>query len=218
MYDVFFLSFDEPHADRYWEILKGFHPIARRVNGVPGIHAAHAACARKSRTGHFFVVDADNEVLDPSIFEYTIPEWDREYVHLWYARNPVNNLIYGWGGIKLFPKSVFSDMRPKLDMTTSFPLKVMETMASVTHFNVSPFETWRSAFRECVKLTHSSDPAAEDRLKVWCNEAKGQHADWALRGAREGHQYALGLASDSEALHLINDYSWLEKRFSGMVS
>lgn len=214
MYDVFFLSFDEPHADRYWDILRRHHPIARRVNGIAGIQAAHAECARKSRTSHFFVIDADNEVLTPKIFEYEIPEWDREYVHLWYARNPVNNLIYGWGAIKLFPKSIFGDPTPRLDMTTSFSLKIIPEVASITHFNVSAFETWRSAFRECVKLSCSDSQEAAERLNVWCSAAHGPHSEWALRGAQEGREYGIVHRNNADALFVINDYQWLEKRFT----
>jgi len=68
------------------------------------LHAAHQECAKRSFTSHFFVVDADNIITDPNVFAYKIPWYDTQYVHLWYALNPVNDLEYGWGGLKLFPK------------------------------------------------------------------------------------------------------------------
>ena len=213
MYDVFFLSYDEPHADRHWEILKGNVPFARRVHGIQGIQAAHKHCASIARTPHFFVVDADNEVIDFSPFEYEVNTWDRDYVHLWFARNPVNGLEYGWGGLKLFPRSVFARTEPRLDMTTSLPLKVFKEVKSITHFNTSPFETWRSAFREAVKLVQNPTEEQQEWLRVWCTKASGPHADMCLLGAQEGRKY--GNDHQGEELMVINDYGWLKQEFEG---
>jgi hypothetical protein len=213
VYDVFFLSYDESYATAHWNNLKGKHLLARHVSGICGIHAAHRHCADISRTSHFFVVDSDNEVTDPSVFRIKLPVWDRDYVHLWNARNPVNGLVYGWGGIKLFPKAVFDDMTDRLDMTTSFPLKLMDHTASITHFNATPEATWRSAFRECVKLSQSQESDAQVRMEVWCTTAKGVFAEHCLRGAQEGRDYGLANMGDQDALMRINDYRWLTERF-----
>lgn len=213
MNDVFFLSYDEPHADRHWEILKASIPFARRVHGISGIQAAHKHCAGISRTPFFFVVDADNEVIDFSPFEYEVNTWDRDYVHLWFARNPVNGLEYGWGGLKLFPRSVFARTEPRLDMTTSLPLKVFKEVKSITHFNTSPFDTWRSAFREAVKLVQNPTEEQQEWLRVWCTKASGPYADMCLLGAQEGRQY--GNDHHEEELMVINDYNWLKEQFAG---
>lgn len=214
MYDVFFISYDEPHADTHWSLVKNRLPFARRVEGIEGIQAAHLYCCNQSRTPHFFVIDADNEVLDFAPFDYRVPAWDRDYVHLWFARNPVNGLEYGWGGLKLFPRSVFQRTGPRLDMTTSFPLKVIREVASVTHFNTSPYETWRSAFREAVKLSQNPSQEQQEWLGAWTSTATGPHAEWSLRGAQEGREY--GIAHGGDDLLVINDYSWLKGRFHSL--
>ncbi len=214
MYDVFFLSYDEPHADTHWALLKNQIPYAQRVQGVDGIQTAHLRCSALSKTQHFFVVDADNEVLDFKPFEYAIPAWDRDYVHLWFARNPVNGLEYGWGGLKLFPRAVFNRDGPFLDLTTSFPLKVMKSVASITHFNSSPYEAWRSGFREGVKLVQNVTPEQSGWLKTWTSEGTGPHAMWAMRGAREGADY--GRTNTGDALMVINDYEWLKRKFDAL--
>lgn len=213
MYDVFFLSYDEPYADGFWAALKRQHPVARRLNGINGIQAAHRRCAEMSRTKYFFVVDADNEIVNPEIFRYHVPENDSDYVHLWYARNPVNDLVYGWGAVKLFPRHVFLNMERRLDMTTGFSLKIIPAVASITHFNCGAFETWRSAFREAVKLTLSPSDESKERLSVWMTEAKGAFADMSLKGAKDGHKYALSHIDDFEAQMRINDYGWLSGLF-----
>lgn len=209
MYDIFFLRFDEPMADGHWAALKSRIISARVMSGVKGIHAAHLACAKASRTACFFVIDADNEIIDYD-FSYKVPTWDMQYVHLWQAHNPVNGLTYGWGGVKLFPKKLVLGMSPDtLDMTTSFPLKVMPEVKSINHFNYAPFETWRSAFRECVKLTLSDDPEALARRDVWVSKATGPYSGECLAGARAGVHYAYANKDDPAAIRKINDYAWL---------
>lgn len=213
MYDVFFLSYDEPMAASHWTILKRNVPTARAVAGVEGIHAAHLLCATLCKTSHFFVIDADNEVLSYD-FNFQIPRRDSDYVHLWYAQNPLNRLEYGWGGIKLFPKRAVLKMSSgSLDMTTSFGLKIMPEVKSRTHFNCAPLETWRSAFRECVKLTMSPDPEAKERLETWRTIADGRYSKECLGGAEAGSQYASANRDNPVAIHKINDFKWLSTQF-----
>lgn len=210
MYDIFFISYDETYADMAYQRLRERLPIVNRVTGINGIHNAHIECAKRSKTSHFFVIDADNRIDDYDVFSYQIPVYDEPYVHLWYAKNPVNGLIYGWGGVKLFPKAVFDDLdQMPLDMTTSFPLKIIKTVVSTSQFNTSPFETWRAAFRECVKLSAAEQTEETvERLRIWTTVAKGPYAEYCLLGAKAG------LAHTKENSFLINDYKWLREQFA----
>lgn len=215
MFDIVFLSNGEPHAEVHWKDLTRRFPMARRVDGVVGIRAAHQAAARIARTAMLWTVDADNEVLPSFRFDLKVAEWDRMYVHLMRARNAVNGLEYGWGAIKLFPRRLLmqDDQMPGLDMTTSFAVKHVPLVASVTHFNTSAEAAWRSAFRECVKLSVSDDPDAPERLHVWMTRAEGPYAEWVLRGACDGASYGRDHIGDMEALMRINDWLWLGSRF-----
>jgi len=215
MYDLFFLSHGEPMADLHWTSLSRQQPHARRVDGIDGILAAHRHCATLSRTSHFFVVDADNEVIEDELFAIRLPAYDKQYVHVWRARNPVNGLVYGWGGIKLFPKKLLlQQTEMPLDMTTSFGIKLMPTVASITHFNTNPFSTWRSAFRECVKLAQSEDPDNHARLDVWCTVAHGPFAIECLAGAQAGRDYGVMHKDHPEMLLKINNWEWLRQQFN----
>ena len=210
-YDLFFLSHGEPIAETHWQRLVERAPYARRVDGIDGILAAHRQCAKLARTTHFFVVDADNEVLDVN-FRLRLPAHDQPYVHVWRARNPVNDLVYGWGGIKLFPRRVLLvDGAMPLDMTMSFPLKIVEQIGSITHFNSSAYDAWRSAFRECVKLACLDDAASRARLDVWCSVAHGDFAEECLRGARMGKCFA---GEQPDQVGLINDWPWLLDKYT----
>jgi hypothetical protein len=214
MYDVFFLSHGEPLADFHWNQLLKKAPHARRVDGIDGILNAHRHCAEISKTSNFFVIDADNEVLDVFNFTIKLPTYDKDFVHIWKAKNPLNGLIYGWGAIKLFPKKLLLNLEDMpIDMTTSFPLKIISVIGSITHFNTSPYDTWRSAFRECVKLSQSDAPESQERLKIWCSKAKGAYSDICLIGAKSGRDYGLTYKNESAMLSNINDWSWLKERY-----
>ena len=46
MYDIVFISYEEPNADDVYAELKERYPMAKRVHGVKGIHQAHIAAAK----------------------------------------------------------------------------------------------------------------------------------------------------------------------------
>ena len=112
MLDIFHLSYYEPFADETYEKLRYRFPWAKRVQNIKGIFNGHKECARQSLTTMFYVVDADAILKDDFDFSYTpspkLEYWDgvkqTECVHVWRCENPINGLIYGNGGVKLFPR------------------------------------------------------------------------------------------------------------------
>ena len=50
MYDVIFISYNEPAAEKAWTKLLQRCPMAKRVHVVKGIHHAHVAGAKKAFT------------------------------------------------------------------------------------------------------------------------------------------------------------------------
>ena len=216
-YDIFFLSYNEPNAVTHWNALKRIAPTAKRIDNVSGIYSAHQACAKKCMTSHFFVVDADNDITHPDVFKFQIPEWDKKYVHLWYAQNAVNDLEYGWGGLKLFPKKLILANNPVgVDMTTSFELKIIPEVVSISRFNSSAYEAWRSGFREVAKLTvgvfqNQNIDENNERISIWTTTGMDrQYGDWCIQGAKDGRAYAESLADVS----LVNDWGWLEAYYT----
>lgn len=219
MYDIIFISYNELNADENFANLRSRFPFAKRVHGVKGIHQAHIEAANKSFTKMFWVVDGD-AVIQPNFdFSYKVTEWDLDVVHVWRSINPVNNLIYGYGGVKLLPKNLTINMDlSKPDMTTSIStkFKAMPQVSNITAFNTDPFTTWRSAFRECTKLASKviDGQVSEEtayRLDVWCTESVDENA---LKGALAGRKYGQENAGNIPALSKINDFTWLQDQWS----
>jgi len=217
MYDIIFISYKEPYADENFLQLKERFPLAKRVSGITGIHNAHIAAAKKSFTKMFWVVDADAIILNNFNFDYEVPEWDLDAVHVWKSLNPINNLSYGYGGVKLLPKKLTMELNTNtIDMTTNISNKfnLIDAISNITAFNTDDYSTWRSAFRECCKLAVTNDPESLDRLNVWCTlNENAEYGFYAFLGALAGKQYGEKNASNPEALAKINDFSWLEARW-----
>jgi len=222
MYDILFISYGEPNADKNWELLKSRYPAAKRVDGVKGIHQAHIKAAKRCFTKMFWVVDADAQLLDSFSFDYEVDEYNLETVHVWRSKNPVNDLVYGYGGIKLLPKKLALKMNTsKLDMTTSISnsFKAIEETSNITAFNTDPFSAWRSGFRECAKLSsrtidrqHNSQTL--ERLETWCNQGVNRPFGIdAIKGAKEGRRFGEENKNNPGELQKINNFEWLLKKF-----
>jgi len=219
MYDLIYISYNEPAADENFSRLQSRFPLAKRVHGVKGIHQAHIAAAKKVFTKMFWVVDADATILDTFNFNYVVPEWDLDIVHVWRSRNPINGLEYGYGGVKLLPKQLtlkVDTTSTDMTMSISTKFKVMEEVSNITSFNTDPFSTWKSAFRECCKLASKvPDVETSYRLKVWCHVGEDQpFGKYAIAGALAGRAYGEKNADDLSALRLINDFDWLQDQFN----
>lgn len=218
MYDIVFISYNESNADENFKTLQKRFPLVKRVHGIKGIHQAHIAAARKSFTKMFWVVDGDAQVLNTFNFDYIVPEYELDHVFVWRSRNPVNDLEYGYGGVKLLPKKLVVGLDTStIDMATSISknFKAMSEVSNITAFNTDSFSSWRSAFRECCKLAVTNNEESLSRLERWCilnnAAAYGFHA---YIGALAGRNYGEKNASDKEALSLINNFEWLHSQFT----
>ncbi len=211
--DVFFISYDEENAEDNWNRLLTKAPNAKRIQGVTGIFEAHKAAAEQATTDMFYVVDGDAYLLDEWKFDFQPSLYDRDCVYVWNSQNPVTSLIYGYGGVKLFPTSkVRNTKRWGTDLTLSVgkKFKVIDQVSNISKFNTSEFKTWRSAFRECAKLAKKTDKESLDRLKKWLNPTKGaEFAKWAKLGAQQGIEFA----EQNSAINKVNNYSWLLEYF-----
>jgi hypothetical protein len=136
------------------------------------------------------------------------------------SRNPINDLEYGNGGIKLFPRLETINMDVNTtDMSTSISDKFisMPEISNITAFNVDEFSTWRSAFRECAKLSskiidRQNEDETNERLHIWTTMGMDRpFGEFAIKGAIAGREYGLSNGAD---LRLINDYNWIKDQYN----
>jgi hypothetical protein len=232
--DVVYLSYDEPNAEENYADLLSKVPWAKRVHGVKGSDAAHKACARLAETERVIVVDGDN-VIDPNFLKQEAefkPEVDMsKAVISWGARNTINGLVYGNGGIKCWPTQLVLDMRTheaaeadnaktQVDFCWDINYIQMAECMSTVRNNASPQQAWRAGFREGVKMGLLEGSLADPkrfneqvhwknlhRLLVWMHVgADVKNGLWAIYGARQGC-YMTNIA-EWDYLN-VRDFDWL---------
>jgi len=208
-FDIVFLSYDEPNAEEHYADLCNKAPWAKRVHGVKGSDEAHKEAARQSETDWVVTVDADN-IVDTKFFN---TEFDSDQTNLqvvsWLARNKLNGLRYGNGGLKIWRKEFILNMkthensdsdRGQVDFCWEHGYQQFKECYSETVITGSPFQAWRAGFREGVKMTLLDGvrvPPDEIRGRVWWHNLHrlrmwstvGLHEEngiYAVYGARLG--------------------------------
>jgi hypothetical protein len=222
---VVFISYGELNAEENWQGVLEKAPAAKRVDGVTGILQAHKAAANLVTTDMFYVVDGDAYLSEDWSFDFQPSIFDRDCVFVWHSQNPVNGLEYGYGGVKLFPRHLLLNTSTCcVDMTTGLgKLKVMPMISNITTFNTDPFSAWRSAFRECVKLSariipNSNSQESIFRLKTWVSVGSdAAYGNYAIAGAIEGERFGRTHQMSADILKLINDREWLFEYFNNTI-
>lgn len=233
--DCIYLSYDEPQREEFWVRIRNMIPWARRVDGVKGSDAAHKAAAAASTTERFILIDGDN-LPDPEFFNQTLTFPDNTWeqaVFRWRARNHINGLMYGNGGLSSWTREFVQNMhthentdgRDETVVEFCFdPLYwAMHDCYSTTYPNGDAYHAWRAGFREGVKMcldrgrrpsiTEFRDRVHQrnlDHLTVWHNVGLDvEHGAWAIAGARMGTYQTMltdwdyRLVQDFDALELI---------------
>jgi hypothetical protein len=210
--DVVYLSYDEPQREEFWVKIRNMIPWAVRVDGVKGSDAAHKAAAEASNTDRFILIDGDN-LPDPEFFNKTLEFPDETWesaVFRWRARNHINGLMYGNGGLSSWTREFVRNMqthentdgRAETQVEFCFdPLYwAMHDCYSTTYPNGDAYHAWRAGFREGVKmcLDRGARPTLEqfkqrvqqrnlDNLTIWHNIGTDvEYGEWAIAGARQG--------------------------------
>ena len=92
-------------------------------------------------------------------------------------------------------------------------------LSCISKFNTNPFNTWRSAFRETVKLSKNGDEESQQRLKTWLQPLDvAEYKEEGLMGAKMGIEYAQQNADNIAALDKINDYEFLKEMFHNVYN
>ena len=94
----------------------------------------------------------------------------------------------------------------------------MPVLSGTAHFNQDAWTTWRTAFRETLKLkqfmAESPTMETEHRLNVWLTVATGDYAEYCLSGAQDAIEYYKETAGDYQQLMQSFEWDWLKQRFT----
>lgn len=233
--DFVYISFKEPNKEENWADLKSKVPWAKRVDGVVGFDSAHKAAAEKAETDFFISVDGDN-IVDERFLLETL-DWtktDPMSVHRWRARNNINGLVYGNGGLVGWPKDTCLKMQThenavadenQMDFCWGVPHENLHNCYSTTVINATPRQAFIAGYREGVKMsTEKGKPisAKDYSRQVWRSNlnilstwmtigADVEHGKYAMLGARMGCFYTV--CEPNNDFFKIRDLEDMEKYF-----
>jgi hypothetical protein len=243
--DFVFISYREPNKEYNYADLLNKVPWAKRVDGVTGFDSAHKVAAELAETEFFISVDGDN-VIDPRFlletldFSLTNPL----AVHRWRARNSVNGLIYGNGGVVGWPKKTCLEMRThenadskenEIDFCWGVPHENLHNVYSETVINDTPEQAFVAGYREGVKMSLEQGeripgPDFMERiykpnlrcLTTWMSVgADTEYGKYAMLGARVGCWQttikALDLTTVRDLEHIASIYRDMEGNVDELI-
>lgn len=220
--DIFFISYDEPEAEKNWHTLVSRFPRAKRIKGIKGLENAYGVAAEESTTPWYWAVFAKTTLYDTFDFSFCPDRLQQPKHYIFYSKNPLNQLEYGHMGIKLYNcngvKQTLADGNPGLDFTMSYAHETVPVLSCYGNFNQTPYHTWRTAFREVIKLCYFQTvrPTVENnaRLHIWLTVADGNFADWCLKGAADANNFFQCCDKSMLTLKNSNDWQWLKDYFN----
>jgi hypothetical protein len=214
--DIVFVANGEPNAFDHWiRLINETSYKPNRVVQVSNVNrrvAAYHAAAQASQTPWFFAVFAKLEVDDRFDWNWQPDRMQEPKHYIFYALNPVNGLVYGHQAMIAYNRElVLNNPGHGLDFTLDSPHEVVPILSGVARYNVSPWVTWRTAFREVLKLCSSPDVESQYRLKQWLATPRTniENWGWSVWGAEDAVEYYNAVEGDFEQLRKSYDWLWL---------
>jgi len=217
--DIVFLSNGEKYADdNYEHLLSVTHGLKNRVVRVDGVNGrvqAYHAALEASHTPWAFTIFAKLFVSKRFDWGWQPDRLQEAKHYIFHAKNPVNDLEYGHqAAIAYNKKLVLANKGGGLDFTLDDLHETVPMLSGIANFNLDPFSTWRTAFREAIKLNYDETEIGKKRLETWLNVGKGDYADWSIKGANDGVRYCQEVNNDISKLKLSYEWATLKDIFN----
>ena len=216
--DIVFLSNGEQCADENYKHLLAVtkHTKNRvvRVDGVDGRVAAYHAAVEASNTPWAFTVFAKLKVDNKFDWGWQPDRMQIPKHYIFHAKNPVNGLEYGHQGMIAYNKKLtLANQGKGLDFTLDDPHETVKLLSGIAVFNTDPYATWRTAFREVIKLQSDYSDIASERLNIWTTVAEGDFSEYCLQGAKDAVEFYDSVMGDIEELKKSYEWDWLKEYY-----
>jgi hypothetical protein len=139
--------------------------------------------------------------------------------YIFVATNPVNHLEYGHQAIVANNKTLTLNTEVDgLDFTMSSLHQVINKNCGVAIYNTDQWTTWRTAFREVIKLRYSSDITNNretvHRLKTWLTVGDSEWGEYSIAGARDAIEYYNSVDGNLDDLMNSYDWAWIREYYN----
>jgi len=219
---VFFSNGESCAEDNYnhlLEITKHLPNKVHRIDRVKGRVKSQHAAANIATTGWYFLVNAKLKVNDDFDFSWQPNRMKSGRHYVFTCTNPINGLEYGHQAIVVNNKRLTLNTEVKgLDFTMDSPIEVVNVNSGISTYNSSEYDTWRTSFRECIKLKHYNDIDSLQRLELWSTVDNGNYGTMSVLGAKDAIEYYNSVNGELEKLMLSYDWDWLYQFYHGKYS
>ena len=212
--DIVFLSNGETGAEENYEhllnVTKGLPNRVVRVDGVNGRVQAYHASALASNTPWAFTVFAKLKVSNKFDWNWQPDRLQIPKHYVFHAKNPVNGLVYGHQAMIAYNKKLTLANEGKgLDFTMDDEHEIVEILSGTANFNTDEYSTWRTSFREALKLRANTDDVSKNRLEFWLTVGSGKFSQYSIDGASDAVQYYEEVNGNFDKLKLSYEWKWL---------
>jgi hypothetical protein len=221
--DIVFLSNGETSSNENYEhllnIVKDKPNRIIRIDNVNGrVNSQHAA-ANASKTNWYFLVNGKLRVNEKFDFNWQPDRLQIPKHYIFLATNPVNNLEYGHQAIVANNKNLtLNTIVTGLDFTLDSEHEVVNINSGTGMYNTSIWDTWRTSFRETIKLSNATDAESLDRLNAWLTISNGEFGEYSIQGAKDAQDYYKSVSGDFDKLLLSYDWEWLQSYYDSLYT
>jgi hypothetical protein len=183
----------------------------KRIDRVNGRAAAYHAAARASGTPWFFAVFAKLDIRMDFPWDWQPDRMQQPKHYIFHAYNPVNGLEYGHQAMIAYNRDlVLANPGVGLDFTLDSAHEVVPINSGTAWYTDTPWQAWRTAFREAVKLCASMpDVESEYRLNAWLDNGDGWNGEWSRDGAADGVEFYQQVNGNFAELKKSYEWEWL---------
>jgi len=186
-----------------------------RIKDVNGRVKSQHEAANASNTPWYFLINAKLKVDNNFDFSWQADRLQIPKHYIFKAKNIMNGLIYGHQAIVANNKRLTLNTKLRgLDFTMDSEHEVVDVLSGIAIYNSSEWDTWRTAFRECIKLCYAKDSESKKRLETWKTIAIGDFAQFSLKGAQDAIDYYKEVKGELQYLLLTYEWDWLRDFYS----
>ena len=220
--DIIFISNGEACAEENYEhllnVTKKLNNKVVRIDGINGRVLSQHTAAYTANTPWYFLVNAKLKVNKTFDFSWQPDRLQIPKHYIFNATNPVNGLEYGHQAIVANNKILTLKTKVKgLDFTLDSEHEVVPLNCGIAMYNSSAWDTWRTAFREAIKLRYSGTDENKERLNSWLTIGNGNFGEESKKGASDAMHYYDMVGGDLQKLMLSYDWAWLRSIYEKSV-
>ena len=100
-----------------------------------------------------------------------------------------------------------------LDFTQADDHEIVELISGTANFNTDEYSTWRTAFREVIKLRKEDSEISNKRMEAWLTKGSEAFGEFSIKGSKDAIDYYDEVNGDVAKLKLSYEWTWLKEYY-----